>query len=102
MPPGAWLGFAYVSLFSMWIAFFAWYRALAQGDAVRVSQVQLLQPFFAMAFAWPIHGQPVALASLGFGAAVVATVWLGRRFSAASPGPAVPPAAPPSRSGSTP
>ena len=102
VPISAWLGFAYVSLFSMWIAFFAWYRALAQGDAVRVSQVQLLQPFFAMAFAWPIHGQPVALASLGFGAAVVATVWLGRRFSAASPVPSAPPAAPPSRSGSTP
>ena len=83
VPGAAWLGLAYVSLFSMWIAFFAWYRALAHGDAVRVSQVQLLQPFFAMAFAWPIHGQPVALASVGFGLAVIATVWLGRRYSAA-------------------
>lgn len=79
--PSAWLGFAYVSLFSMWIGFFAWYRALAWGDAVRVSQVQLLQPFFAMLFAWPIHGQPVAAESLGFGLAVVGTVWLGRRLS---------------------
>ncbi|MEK8048659.1 DMT family transporter [Ideonella sp. DXS22W] len=79
--PSAWAGFAYVSLFSMWIGFFAWYRALAWGDAVRVSQVQLLQPFFAMLFAWPIHGQPVATESLGFGLAVVATVWLGRRLS---------------------
>lgn len=79
--PQAWLGFAYVSLFSMWIGFFAWYRALAWGDAVRVSQVQLLQPFFAMGFAWPLHGQPVAPQSLGFGLAVVATVWLGRRLS---------------------
>lgn len=79
--PAAWLGFVYVSLFSMWIGFFAWYRALAWGDAVRVSQVQLLQPFFAMLFAWPIHGQPVAAQSLGFGLAVVATVWLGRRLS---------------------
>lgn len=86
VPASAWLGFAYVSLFSMWIAFFAWYRALAQGDAVRVSQLQLLQPFFAMAFAWPIHGQPVALSSLGFGAAVIATVWLGRRLGAAPQG----------------
>jgi drug/metabolite transporter (DMT)-like permease len=77
----AWLALAYVSLFSMWIGFFAWYRALARGDAVRVGQVQLLQPFFAMAFAWPIHGQPVAAESLAFGAAVVATVWLGRRLS---------------------
>lgn len=80
--PSAWVGLAYVSLFSMWIAFFAWYRALAQGDAVRVSQVQLAQPFFAMAFAWPIHGQPIAADSLIFGCAVVATVALGRRWSA--------------------
>jgi drug/metabolite transporter (DMT)-like permease len=101
VPLGAWLGFAYVSLFSMWMAFFAWYRALAQGDAVRVSQLQLLQPFFAMAFAWPIHGQPVALSSLGFGVAVIATVWLGRRFSAATPAPAAPPAAPASPARST-
>jgi len=85
VPASAWLGFAYVSLFSMWMAFFAWYRALAQGDAVRVSQLQLLQPFFAMAFAWPIHGQPVALSSVGFGLAVIGTVWLGRRLGLAPP-----------------
>lgn len=81
LPATAWLGFAYVSLFSMWIAFFAWYRALALGDAVRVGQVQLLQPFFAMAFAWPIHGEPVAASSGLFALAVIATVWLGRRLS---------------------
>lgn len=82
--PVAWAGFAYVSLFSMWAAFFAWYRALALGDAVRVSQVQLLQPFFAMAFAWPLRGERIELASLGFAAAVMVTVWLGRRSSAPS------------------
>jgi drug/metabolite transporter (DMT)-like permease len=80
--PMAWLGFAYVSLFSMWIAFFAWYRALALGDAVRVSQVQLLQPFFAMAFAWPLRGERIEPLSLAFAAAVMATVWLGRRSAA--------------------
>lgn len=102
VPISAWLGLAYVSLFSMWMAFFAWYRALAQGDAVRVSQVQLLQPFFAMLFAWPIHGQPVALSSMGFGLAVIVTVWLGRRLSAASPASPAPPASPPSPAGSIP
>ena len=102
VPLRAWLGLAYVSMFSMWIGFFAWYRALAQGDAVRVSQLQLLQPFFAMGFAWPIHGQPVALSSLGFGAAVIGTVWLGRRLSATSPAPAAPPAGPASPGRSTP
>ncbi|NRF68395.1 DMT family transporter [Aquincola sp. S2] len=83
----AWVGFGYVSLFSMWIGFFAWYRALAIGGALRVSQVQLLQPFFAMGFAWPLLGERIELQSLGFAIAVIATVWLGRRFSA-SPSPA--------------
>ena len=41
----AWGGLLYVSLFSMWLGFFAWYRGLALGGLVRVSQVQLLQPF---------------------------------------------------------
>ncbi|MEP7057422.1 MAG: DMT family transporter, partial [Caldimonas sp.] len=36
----AWGGFAYVTLFSMWLGFFAWYRGLALGGTVRVSQVQ--------------------------------------------------------------
>ena len=81
LPLSAWLGLGYVSLFSMWIAFFAWYRALARGDAVRVGQVQLLQPFFAMFGAWPLLGQPVAPASLAVGLAVMATVALGRRLS---------------------
>ena len=39
------VGFVYVGVFSMWIGFFAWYRGLALGGTVRVSQVQLVQPF---------------------------------------------------------
>ena len=47
----AWGGFAYVSLFSMWLGFFAWYRGLQLGGMLRVSQVQLLQPFLTLFFA---------------------------------------------------
>jgi drug/metabolite transporter (DMT)-like permease len=53
----AWLGFAYASVFSMWLGFFAWYRGLALGGVVRVSQVQLLQPFLALLFAVPVLGE---------------------------------------------
>ncbi len=53
----AWVGFAYVTLFSMWLGFFAWYRGLALGGTVRVSQVQLLQPFLALLFAVPVLGE---------------------------------------------
>lgn len=80
----AWAGFAYVGTFSMWLALVAWYRALAIGGAVRVSQVQLLQPFFAILFAVPLLGERLDALTLGFCAAVVATVYLGKRISTTS------------------
>ena len=47
----------YVTLFSMWLGFFAWYRGLALGGTVRVSQVQLVQPFLSLLFAVPVLGE---------------------------------------------
>lgn len=76
--PAAWGGFVYVGLFSMWAAFFAWYRALDIGGAVLVSQLQVLQPFFAIAFAVPLLGESVDAMTLGFALAVIASVVLGR------------------------
>ena len=78
----AWGGFAYVSLFSMWLGFFAWYRGLALGGVMRVSQVQLLQPFLALLFAVPILGERLEPATLGFALAVMAVVFVGRRLPA--------------------
>lgn len=77
----AWLGFAYVGSVSMWAGFFAWFRGLDWGGALRVSQVQLMQPFLAMLFALPLLGERLDLGSIGFALAVVATVMLGRRVS---------------------
>lgn len=82
--PGAWVAFAYVGVFSMWAAFFAWYRALDMGGPVRVSQVQMLQPFFAIAFAAPLLGESLDAMTAGFAVAVIATVFVGRRFHDAS------------------
>lgn len=76
----AWIGFAYVTVFSMWLGFFAWYRGLAIGGAVRVSQVQLLQPFLGILFAVPILGERLDAITVVFAAAVVAVVFLGRRM----------------------
>lgn len=75
----AWVGFAYVSLFSMWIGFFAWYRGLALGGTLRVSQVQVLQPFLSMLFAVPLLGERLDAMTVVFAAAVLAVVWLGKR-----------------------
>lgn len=77
--PSAWAGFDYVSLVSMWIGFFAWYRGLALGGTLRVSQVQVLQPFLSMLFAVPLLGEKLDAMTVVFAAAVLAVVWLGKR-----------------------
>ena len=41
-------GFAYVSIISMYLAFFSWYKGLAMGVIARVGQIQLLQPFLTL------------------------------------------------------
>src|SRR5258706_4239961 len=81
----AWVGFAYVTLFSMWLGFFAWYRGLALGGTVRVSQVQLVQPFLSMLFAVPLLGESLDALTLGFALAVIATVFIGKKMPVAQP-----------------
>ncbi len=76
----AWGGFSYVALFSMWLGFFAWYRALAIGGVMRVSQVQLVQPFLSLLFAVPVLGERLDLSTLIFTAAVVVLVLVGKRM----------------------
>lgn len=77
----AWAGLLYVGVFSMWMGFFAWYRGLAMGGALRVSQTQLLQPFLSILAAVPLLGEPLDLVTLGFALAVVATVLIGKKLS---------------------
>lgn len=76
----AWWGFSYVAVFSMWLGFFAWYRGLALGGTVRVSQVQLVQPFLSMLFAVPLLGERLDAVTVGFGLAVIATVFVGKKM----------------------
>lgn len=76
----AWAGFAYLGVFSMWLGFFAWYRGLALGGTVRVSQVQLVQPFLSMLFAVPLLGESLDAVTVGFGLAVIATVFIGKQM----------------------
>jgi drug/metabolite transporter (DMT)-like permease len=76
----SWWAFGYVAVFSMWIGFFAWYKGLALGGAVRVSQVQLVQPFLSLLFAMPLLGEKLDAVTLGFGMAVIATVFIGKKM----------------------
>jgi len=56
----AWIGLAYVSLFSMLIGFVFWYRGLAQGGIAAVGQLQLFQPFLGFALAAVLLQEPVS------------------------------------------
>jgi drug/metabolite transporter (DMT)-like permease len=78
--PAAWWAFGYVAVFSMWLGFFAWYRGLALGGTVRVSQMQLVQPFLSMLFAIPLLGEKLDVLTVGFGLAVIATVFAGKKM----------------------
>jgi drug/metabolite transporter (DMT)-like permease len=79
VPASAWVGLGYLGLVSMWAAFFAWYRALDWGGPLKVSQTQAFQPFFSIALAWPLLGEPPDTPTLAFAAAVVALVVVGTR-----------------------
>jgi len=77
----AWLGLAYVSVFSMLIGFVFWYHGLAVGGIARVGQLQLLQPFFGLALAaWWLH-EPVAYGMVVATGCVASCVAFARRFA---------------------
>ncbi len=82
VPAPAWISLGYVSLFSMLIGFVFWYRGLAQGGIAAVGQLQLLQPFFGLALAATLLGEPVTptmvAVTLGVIACVAAARQLGR------------------------
>ena len=81
----AWLGLAYVSVFSMWIGFVFWYRGLAQGGIAAVGQLQLLQPFFGLALAAGLLHEAVSLGMVGVTLAVILCVVGARHFAPAMP-----------------
>src|SRR4051812_10775204 len=56
-------GFAYVSLVSMFAAFFAWYAGLARGGVARIGQVQLAQAPLTLLWAGAFLGERVTLGS---------------------------------------
>lgn len=77
----AWLGLAYVSVFSMLVGFVFWYRGLAMGGIASIGQLQLLQPFFGLALAAGLLGEPVAWTMVAATGLVVACVAFARRFA---------------------
>ncbi|MCY1411309.1 EamA-like transporter family protein [compost metagenome] len=79
--PRTWWAFGYVSMFSQFIGFFAWYAGLALGGIARVSQIQLLQIFFTIAFSALFFGEHIEPITWLFAAGVMVTVVWGRKTS---------------------
>lgn len=59
--PGSrlWMGFGYVTVFSMLLGFFAWYHGLAVGGVARVGQIQLVQPLLTLAWSAALLGEQI-------------------------------------------
>jgi drug/metabolite transporter (DMT)-like permease len=73
------LGFAYVSIVSMYLAFFAWYKGLSMGGIARVGQLQLLQPFLTLAGAAIILGESIQTSQIIAAVIVLCCVAAGRK-----------------------
>jgi drug/metabolite transporter (DMT)-like permease len=66
---------AYVAVISTWLGFFAWYAALAR-DPMRVSQLQLMQPFTSIVLSvLLLHEAVEASTWLVAGAVLLVVIW---------------------------
>lgn len=77
-PMSAWGGFAYLSLVSAFLGFFAWYHGLALGGVAKVGQIQLLQPFFTFIFAAGFLGERFGWKPVICAALVAGFIFIGR------------------------
>lgn len=75
----AWIGFAYVAIFSMFLGFFAWYYGLARGGIARISQLQLLQPLLTIVWAALLLGERLTLLTGASALLVMLCVAIGQR-----------------------
>jgi drug/metabolite transporter (DMT)-like permease len=83
--PIAWACVAYVSLISMYFAFFAWYRGLAAGGVARVGQMQLMQPVLTLVWSALLLGERIGWSMIAASAAVLGCVVLTQRARVARP-----------------
>jgi drug/metabolite transporter (DMT)-like permease len=76
----SWLALSYLSVFTMFIGFFCWYKGLAIGGIAKVSQLQLLSPFSGLALSALLLAEPLQWVHWVLAFIVVACIALGRRF----------------------
>lgn len=83
----AWLGFAYVSLISMFLGFFVWYAALARGGVAKIGQVQLAQPVLTLVWSIALLGEEVGPPTVAAALLVLASVAAVQRTRVEGPQP---------------
>ena len=77
----AYAGLFYVSIFSMLIGFFFWYKGLAMGGIAKVGQIQLIQPFFGLMLCAIILGETVSFNMILVSVAVIICVICAKKFA---------------------
>jgi len=76
---GALAGLGYVTVFSMFLGFVAWYQGLARGGVARVGRLQLAQPVLTLAWSALLLGEHITLATAIAAVIVLASVAVGRK-----------------------
>ena len=72
--PVAWLGFFYLAAISMFLAFFVFYRDMAEAGIARVSQIQLAQPVLTLLWSALLLGERVDPATIAAALFIVGCV----------------------------
>lgn len=73
------LSFGYVSIVSMFLGFFAWYKGLAMGGIARIGQLQLLQPFLTLAASAALLSEQISFSQILAATIVIASVYFARK-----------------------
>lgn len=83
----AWIGMLMLGIVSVYLAFFAWYRGLAQAGVARGAQTQQLQAPLTLVWSALLLGETITLATVVAALAVVTCVAWAVRVRAPSPAP---------------
>lgn len=81
VPTTAYIGLAYVSLFSMLIGFFFWYKGLALGGIAKIGQIQLVQPFIGLVFCAVLLNEHISFLMIAISLAVVSCVVMAKKYA---------------------
>lgn len=73
---------AYLTVFSQFLGFFAWYGGLARGGIARVGQAQQLQPLLTMAWSALMLRERLSPTVVLVGVTIAALVWIAQRARA--------------------